>query len=222
MCACSSVNSMDSSNLAIIFAPTIFRPDMIDPMKAVMEMKLSKFILKEMIDRLSLLQQAMHLYSDAHRPSVDVSSGGGGGGGSGSGEMFIFENPIKAYHTSALDDDLAGKLNISEVRHITDNIGSRLASRMVSPKAGAGGGNRGGGGSGTGSGSNSTDGIATKLGGVDEGNVTTHSAGNRGMLPPTPVERQASYDARPPAVSGDGEDSGGTGDNGNTSSTDLA
>lgn len=37
---------MDSSNLAIIFAPTIFRPDMIDPMKAVMEMKHSKTILK--------------------------------------------------------------------------------------------------------------------------------------------------------------------------------
>lgn len=46
VCACSAVNAMDSSNLAIIFAPTIFRPDMIDPMKAVMEMKHSKTILK--------------------------------------------------------------------------------------------------------------------------------------------------------------------------------
>lgn len=40
---------MDSSNLAIIFAPTIFRPDMIDPMKAVMEMKHSKTILKVLL-----------------------------------------------------------------------------------------------------------------------------------------------------------------------------
>eukprot|EP01032_Pedospumella_encystans_P027805 gene27805-31407_t len=67
VCACSAVNAMDSSNLAIIFAPTIFRPDMIDPMKAVMEMKHSKTILKELIDRLAVLQHAMHLFTDRRR-----------------------------------------------------------------------------------------------------------------------------------------------------------
>lgn len=33
---------MDSQNLAIVFTPTIFQPDMVDPMKAVMELKFSK------------------------------------------------------------------------------------------------------------------------------------------------------------------------------------
>ena len=37
-----AANSMDSQNLAIVFTPTIFQPDMVDPMKAVMELKFSK------------------------------------------------------------------------------------------------------------------------------------------------------------------------------------
>lgn len=109
---------MDSTNLAIIFAPTIFRPDMIDPMKAVMEMKLSKTIIKELIDRRSVLQQAMHIHTDRRRATGEDS------------EVFIFENPIMASYESALDEELGAKLNLSDVRNITDNFGSRLANRM--------------------------------------------------------------------------------------------
>jgi hypothetical protein len=125
--ASSAVNSMDSTNLAIIFAPTIFQPDMIDPMKAVMEMKLSKLILKELIDRLSVLQQAMHMFSD-RRKSAGEST-----------KLFIFENPILANYETELGDDLGAKMNISDVRNITDNFSSRLVNRMnLTPRGGGG------------------------------------------------------------------------------------
>ncbi|KAJ1443997.1 Rho GTPase activation protein [Ochromonadaceae sp. CCMP2298] len=123
----SVLNAMDSSNLAIVFAPTLFRPDMIDPMKAVMEMKLSKTIIKEMIDRKGILQQAMHVYSDMQkeaRASARASASGG--------RLFIFENPIREY-ANVLDAELAAKLNVSEVRDITDNFGAKLQSRMNAP-----------------------------------------------------------------------------------------
>lgn len=126
MAAASAVNSMDSTNLAIVFAPTICQADMLDPMKAVMEMKLAKVILKELIDRLSILQNAMHMYGDKRR-SAELSE-----------KVFIFENPIKESYASALDEDLGAKLNISDVRNITDNFSSRLVSRMnnVTPRGG--------------------------------------------------------------------------------------
>jgi hypothetical protein len=136
VCAHSTVNSMDSSNLAIIFAPTIFKPDMVDAMKAVMELKLAKLMLKEIIDRLSVLQLAMHFYTDRHNAIGEVP------------QKFIFENPIKVYDESLLEGDLASKMNISEVRNITDNFGSRFASRMESAAAAAGGGGAGAGGGG--------------------------------------------------------------------------
>jgi hypothetical protein len=120
---------MDSTNLAIIFAPTIFQPDMIDPMKAVMEMKFSKLILKELIDRRSVLQQAMHIFSD-RRKSTGQSS-----------KIFIFENPILANYETELGDDLGAKMNISDVRNITDNFSARLVNRMnLTPRGGGGGG----------------------------------------------------------------------------------
>ena len=116
---------MDSSNLAIIFAPTVFRSDMIDPMKAVMEMKLSKMILKELIDRLSILQQAMHMFSDRHRREKGLNN---------NSSMFIFENEVEDFDESLLNGELASKINISEVRTITDNFGGRFASRMKNRK----------------------------------------------------------------------------------------
>jgi hypothetical protein len=120
---------MDSTNLAIIFAPTIFQPDMIDPMKAVMEMKLSKLILKELIDRRSVLQQAMHIHSDRR-----ISTGQ-------SAKIFIFENPILASYEAELGAELGAKMNISDVRNITDNFSARLVNRMnLTPRGGGGGG----------------------------------------------------------------------------------
>ena len=53
--------------------------------------------------------------------------------------MFIFENPIKESYASALDEDLGAKMNISDVRSITDNFSSRLVNRMnnLTPRGGS-------------------------------------------------------------------------------------
>lgn len=119
----SAINSMDTSNLAIIFAPTVFRPDMVDPMKAVMEMRLSKIIMGHLLDRRGILQQAMHIFSDRH-------SAGNGADGS-CNTQFIFENPIHQYDSSVLGVELASKMNSAEVRGITDAFSERLMNRIA-------------------------------------------------------------------------------------------
>lgn len=69
----------------------------------------------------------MHIYTDARKSSGLEQT------------VFIFENPIKAAYETALDDELASKLNISDVRNITDNFSSRLTNRMnLTPRSGAG------------------------------------------------------------------------------------
>lgn len=55
----SETNKMDSKNMAIIFAPTIFRPDMLDPVKAIMELKLAQVLIREILDRHTLLYAAV-------------------------------------------------------------------------------------------------------------------------------------------------------------------
>lgn len=89
----------------------------------------SQCILQELIDRLAVLQQAMHIFTDARKSSgLDET-------------VFIFENPIKAAFETALDAELAAKMNISDVRNITDNFSSRLTNRMnLTPRSGAGAG----------------------------------------------------------------------------------
>ncbi len=58
------INSMDSNNVAIVFAPTIFRPDMTDPSKAIMEVRLSQIIIKEIIDRKTILYEVMKSFKN--------------------------------------------------------------------------------------------------------------------------------------------------------------
>lgn len=125
------MNAMDSTNLAIVFAPTIFESPMIDPVRAAMEIKLSKVMLKELIDRRSILQHAMHVWRDHHR---DL----GVGEGESDKHGFIFENQVSASVQGLLGAELNGKMNIEEVRSITDNFTDRFASRLnLSPRGGS-------------------------------------------------------------------------------------
>lgn len=150
----SAINSMDSTNLAIIFAPNVFRSDMIDPMKAVMEMRLSKIIVRELIDRRYILQQAMHLNTHKRlsgRSNLTHDTAGAKDDGikgsssdydyktSSNTELiddeyadckFIFENPIRDESQDLLGKDLSGKLNAEDVREITDGFGPKLMSRL--------------------------------------------------------------------------------------------
>lgn len=146
----SAINSMDSTNLAIIFAPNVFRSDMIDPMKAVMEMRLSKIIVRELIDRRYILQQAMHLNTHK-RTSGKSNSAHATVGAKDSNDSksdykpsstteliddkyadckFIFENPIGNESQELLGNGLSGKLNAEDVREITDGFGPKLMSRL--------------------------------------------------------------------------------------------
>ncbi len=82
---------------------------------------------QELIDRLSVLQHAMHLFTDRRRTAGLEET------------IFIFENPINASFETALDEELAAKLNVSDVRSITDNFSARLTNRMnLTPRSGAG------------------------------------------------------------------------------------
>lgn len=50
---------MDAHNLSIVFAPTIFRSNVTDPIRAVMEVKLSQVLLEQIIVRHNLLYHAI-------------------------------------------------------------------------------------------------------------------------------------------------------------------
>jgi hypothetical protein len=122
----SAVNAMDSSNLAIVFAPTLFQSDSMDPLKAAMEIKFAKIVLKELIDRRSILQHAMHIFGDRRRQSGALE------------QPFIFENQIDASVVSILGEEFVSKMNIDEVRSITDNFSNRLNFRLNhSPRGGS-------------------------------------------------------------------------------------
>ena len=55
---------MDSSNLAIVFAPTVFHAEMVDLMSAVAEMRLSKVVLQALIEHDDVLLRAMELHTE--------------------------------------------------------------------------------------------------------------------------------------------------------------
>lgn len=119
---------MDSSNLAIIFAPTVFLPEMIDPMKAVMELKLSKTIVKDLIDIPVILQYAMYLH-EQNSSCLPTT---------GEQQRFLFpidkslfqdrtskvEESLLCLSTSSLED-------MSAVRHLTNQFSDRFLNRIA-------------------------------------------------------------------------------------------
>ena len=123
VCRESAVNSMDSSNLAIIFAPTIFLPEMIDPMKAVMELKLSKTIVKDLIDIPTILQYAMYLHEQSN-PTGEQRF------------LFPIDKSLFQDRTSKVEESLlclstTSLEDISAVRHLTHQFSDRFLNRIT-------------------------------------------------------------------------------------------
>ena len=67
-------NQMDAHNLAVVFAPTIFRPEMTDPIKAAMEVKLTQVILMEIIKRERVLALTLLHWKDNFDRTTNSSS----------------------------------------------------------------------------------------------------------------------------------------------------
>ncbi len=67
-------NQMDAHNLAVVFAPTIFRPEMTDPIKAAMEVKLTQVILMEIIKRERVLALTLLHWKDNFDRTTNNSS----------------------------------------------------------------------------------------------------------------------------------------------------
>lgn len=114
---------MDSSNLAIIFAPTIFLPEMIDPMKAVMELKLSKAIVKDLIDIPTILQYAMYLH-EQRNPTGEQRF------------LFPIDKSLFQDRTSKVEESLlclstTSLEDMSAVRHLTNQFSDRFLNRIV-------------------------------------------------------------------------------------------
>jgi hypothetical protein len=114
---------MDSSNLAIIFAPTIFLPEMIDPMKAVMELKLSKAIVKDLIDIPTILQYAMYLH-EQRSPTGEQRF------------LFPIDKSLFQDRTSKVEESLlclstTSLEDMSAVRHLTNQFSDRFLNRIA-------------------------------------------------------------------------------------------
>jgi hypothetical protein len=80
---------MDSHNLAVVFAPTLFRSDMTDPMKALMEIRLSQIILKEIIERKSILYNVLKLLRNNTQNEIKNSMN----------NKIMIENPIMSFRS---------------------------------------------------------------------------------------------------------------------------
>ena len=120
----SKTNNMDASNLATVFGPTIFRSSMDDPIKAVMELKVSHTILYNIILREMILQRATRLFKEHYRQKL------------GSTDRMLTDNPVLSSQKLEMSIDL-GDLNSldphqkSEIVDITSSISPAMISRMT-------------------------------------------------------------------------------------------
>lgn len=139
VCKESAVNSMDSSNLAIIFAPTVFLPEMIDPMKAVMELKLSKTIVKDLIDIPVILQYAMYLHEQRRSSSSSSGSSSSSSLLSAGEQRFLFpiDKSLFQDRMSKVEESLhlclstTSQEDMSAVRHLTNQFSDRFLNRIA-------------------------------------------------------------------------------------------
>lgn len=129
---------MGADNLATVFAPTIFRSGMDDPIKAVMEIKFSQNILVNIIQRENILKTAIKLFKDTYRHKHGV-------------DRNLTENPVlvSTNLTNHMSLEILGTNDFNEVEKneladITSTISPAMMSRMFGRGNAAGnGGGRG-------------------------------------------------------------------------------
>lgn len=97
----SSENAMDLHNLSIVFAPTIFHSETTDPIRAVMEVKLSQVLLEQILRRHNLLyvtiqhfiEHAMNAGPAEHTNGEDLMAA-------------VLRNPILSAYRPILETDI--------------------------------------------------------------------------------------------------------------------
>jgi hypothetical protein len=123
---------MDASNLATVFAPTVFRSGMDDPLKAVMEIKFSQNILLNVIVKEHILKNAIKLFRDIYRQKNGV-------------DRNITDNPMLNINpnrgANVMSKDMSDEMSIiskelsevekSEFADITSAISPHMLSRMA-------------------------------------------------------------------------------------------
>jgi hypothetical protein len=122
---------MDASNLATVFAPTIFRSSMEDPIKAVMELKVSHTLLHQVILRENITRSALRLFREIYRRDHDGL------------DRNITENPVLNYHPGPSSQEMANRLSLdlesmkgldetqkNEIADITSGISPAMISRI--------------------------------------------------------------------------------------------
>ncbi len=120
----SKTNNMDAHNLATVFGPTIFRSSMDDPMKAVMELKVSHTLLYNILIRENILRSAVRQFKDAYRAKNGV-------------DRNITDNPVFASKNLSLTVDMNSSgyndldaVQKSEIADITSSISPAMITRM--------------------------------------------------------------------------------------------
>jgi hypothetical protein len=127
----SPYNNMDASNLATVFAPTIFRSSMEDPIKAVMELKVSHTLLLQIILRENITRSALRLFREIYRRDHDGL------------DRNITENPVLNYHPGPSSQEMANRLSLdlesmkgldetqkNEIVDITSGISPAMINRI--------------------------------------------------------------------------------------------
>lgn len=128
----SGTNHMDASNLATVFAPTLFKSGMDDPIKAVMELKVSHTLLLQIILRPQILRNAVRQFKDTYRAKHGSR-----------GDRSMTENPVLASVNMSTVVELSGMKDLNETEKteladITSGFSPAMLQRMT--RGGGGGG----------------------------------------------------------------------------------
>lgn len=120
----SAQSSMDSSNLAMLFAPNIFRLEMTDLFTATVDVKLSQTVLRELLLRPKIIQNTVRVFREEYLASSENRA---------AAEAELLQNPVISSIEIRKELSLYGDMTSSQkagMAAISTGLSPAMMSRM--------------------------------------------------------------------------------------------